>query len=461
MGDTENSPNTDREADTRAISGVDRRSFLTVAGTGALAMTAGCLGDDGDDGGDGGNGGDGGDGGDGGSTGGGGGPDTITIGALYPLPGEFPAGTAMRNTTEILVENLNSNGGLLGADVEVVSKDTELDPSATRDRYRELILQEEADVTIGTYAAEAATPVFDEIAEFETIHATGGGAQMNIPEAIRNNYEDKKYWFSTINGFMLGLPVAGFIEERFQDLGLTDIAIVAEDIEGFDPTLNALKENMPDFVDIVYETRFASDTTDFTPILDRGEEEDIDNMLALVSQGGSALMTQWAQREMDYHFGGGEVFSSNPARWDATDGLVEYVWTYIGGSGPGFEATEVTEQLISDHRDMFDGSPPPHAQGYTQYDALLSWVRAVEEAGTLDEEEVIPTMEEQVLDGSVGTLSYHGTDGRWPHDPEWGLDRYYFPIIQWQEGDDGGGQQVGLHPDSSRYGEYQVPDWLQ
>lgn len=419
--------------------GVDRRAFLTAAGSSAVAMTAGCLGGDGngDDS-----------------------PDEITIGLLSPLPGEFPAGTAMEQTSEVLVNNLNDDGGLLGADVNLITRDTELDPSTTRDRYRELVLEEEVDVTAGTYAAEAATPVFDEISEFETLHLTGGGAQMNIPEEIRNNYEEKKYWFSTINGYMLGLPVAGFMEERFQDLGLTDIAIVAEDIEGFDPTLEALRENIPDFINVLYDTRFASDTTDFTPILDRGEEEDIDVMLALVSQGGSALMTQWAQREMDYHFGGGEVFSSNPARWEATDGLVEYVWTYIGGSGPGFEATETTEQLISDHRDQFDGSPPPHAQGYTQYDALLSWVEAVEEAGTLDEDEVITTMEENVIEGSVGTLSYYDQEGRWPHDPEWGEDRYYFPVIQWQEGEDGGGQQVGLHPEAARTGEYQVPPWL-
>jgi len=182
-------------------------------------------------------------------------------------------------------------------------------------------------------------------------------------------------------------------------------------------------------------------------------------MCAFMSQGGSALMTQWAQRKPDYGFGGGDIFSSNPQRWEATSGQVEYVWTYVGGSGPGFEVSEQTEQFIEDHRGVFDGNVPPHAQAYSQYDAIASWADAVETAGTLDPDEAIPTMEGMTFEGTSGTIDYHDVDGRWPHDPEFGEDLLHSPVIQWQE-TDGDGEQVGLFPDKVRRGEYQHPPWL-
>lgn len=434
MGRQDSSPPT---TDRSIRSSFDRRSFIGAAGAGALALSAGCLGDGGGDGGGG----------------------TITIGALYPLPGEFAAGTAMENTTRLLVDSLNQDGGLLDREVDVIVRDTQLDAATTRDRYRELVLEDEVDVTAGTYAASAAVPIFDEISEFDTIHVTGGGAQMDIPESIRNNYEEKKYWFSTTNGAMLGLSTADFFNEYYEDLGFETVGMAGEDIPGFDPVINNFLDTLDDGVDIVFQERFSSDTTDFNPILDRGEENDIDCMVAWVSQGGSALMTQWAEQQRPYHFGGGEVFSSNPARWDQTEGLVEYVWTYIGGASVGVTPNSVTEQLISDYRDMFDGNPPPHQQGYAQWDALRSWTDAVEEAGTLNEDDVIPIMEDNVTELSTGTLEYHDQNGEWPHDPVYGADRIQYPVIQWQaEGD--GGRQVPLHPDKFRDGEYQDPDWL-
>jgi branched-chain amino acid transport system substrate-binding protein len=403
-----------------------------------MAMAAGCLGGGGDE-----------------DSG------TITIGLMVPLPGEFPAGTSMRNTSQIFVDNLNNNGGLLDRDVELIVRDTELDPTRTRDQYRSLMLEEEVDISAGTYAASAATPIFEEINDFEKIHVTGGAAQMNIPEEIGNNYDEKKYWFSTTNGAMLGLSTIDFFNTYYEDLGWTNIAIAGEDIQGFDPIIDRFTNNLDDGVNLQFTQRFSSDTSDFNPLLDSAEDNDVDCLVAFVSQGGSSLVLQWANQERPFHLGGGEVFSSNPARWEQTNGRVQHLWTYVGGSGPGYEANDVTSDLIQKHQDEH-GAPPPHQQGYAQWDVLKSWVEGVREAGTLDEDEVIQAMEENVLEVSTGTLEYHGQDGRWPHDPVYGSDRIQYPIIQWQEGGDNDlpGDQVGLHPEKSRNGEYVPPSWL-
>lgn len=414
--------------------GIDRRTFLTAAGAGALGAASGCLGGGGSEGG-------------------------IRIGGLFPQPGEFPGGTGMQRATEVLVENLNRDGGLLGEEVELVARNTELDPATARERYRELILEENVDVTTGVYSTEVGTAVLDELPEFETIHMAGGTSHMGPHDLLRDNYEEYKYWFRGFNGYQFGLSTGNFAQEYFDELGITDIGVAAEDIDGFVPIVEGTRENLPDSVTVHFEERFASDTTDFSPILDQGEANDIDLLLGFTASGGSALVTQWAQRRPNYEFGGGDIFSSNPKRWENTNGDVEYVWSYVGGAGPGFEVNEQTEQFIEDHRNLFDGADPAHAQAYSQYDVVLTWVEAVEEAETTEEEDVIETIEDTEIDGTTGTLDYYDQNGEWPHDPKFGEDLLHQPIMQWQE-IDGEGQQVGLFPENVRRGEYQSPPWI-
>lgn len=408
---------------------VDRRSFLTATGASALAVTAGCVG--GNDG-----------------------HDGVRIGGLFPQPGQNPAGTGMQQTTEVLVENLNENGGLLGEEVELISRDTELDPATARDAYRELVLEEEVDVTTGIYSTEVGTAILDEVPEFDTIHLTGGSA----PDGPIEDH-DYEYWFRAIHGEYLGRATGAYVAEHFEELDITEIGIAVEDVDGFDPVVDGLEEELPDFVNVHFEEWFSSDTTDFSPILDQGESDDIQMMLGFVSQGGDALMNQWAQREPNFMFGGGDVFSSNPARWEDSGGDVEYVWSYIGGAAPGLELTDTTEQLIEDHRDMFDGEAPPHAQSYTQYDAILTWTEAVEEADTMDADEVATTITEFSVEGATGTLDWQDDDGEYPHTVTFGEDYVHPPVMQWQE-NDGEGEQVGLYPDTVRNGELEIPPWV-
>lgn len=413
---------------------VDRRNFLKATGVASLTVSAGCVG-------------------------GTGGDDSIKIGGLFGLPNETPHGIGMSNATELFIEGLNEDGGLLGEEVELVTRDTELDPATARDAYRELILDENVDVTTGIFSSEVGRVILDELPEFETIHITGGTSNMTPHDLIREEYEDYKYWFrSNGNGLMIGLTLADLADEKWEEWGITDIGIAAEDIDGFSPIVNGMLDNLPDFVTVHFEEWFSSDTTDFDPILDRGETEDIDMMVGFTGQGGASLLTQWKQREPSYQFGGGDVFSSNPNRWENTDGAVEYVWTYIQGCAPGVEPNERTGEMIDEYQQLF-GELPPHQQAYSQHAAIETWARAVEKAETTDTDTVVETIEELEFTAVHGRLNYHDADGRWPHDPQYGEDWINPPIMQWQEVD-GEGQQVGLWPESVQSGEYQTPPWV-
>lgn len=65
------------------------------------------------------------------------------------------------------VKQINQNGGLLGPEVEIVYRDTEIDPSLTRSKFRELIPQKEIDASIGGYGSANCLALLDEMANFQ------------------------------------------------------------------------------------------------------------------------------------------------------------------------------------------------------------------------------------------------------------------------------------------------------
>lgn len=429
---------------------LDRRKLLKTAGAGAIGLTAGCTGGDG--------------GGDGDSTesptGTGGIEGPVKFGALVPLPGKFAGGTAMKQASELFVKQLNNNGGLLGADVELVVKDTKLDPATTREKYRQLMLENQVDATFGLFGSEPGLAVFDQLPEFKKIHVAGGVATTEVNERINKNYDKYKYWFRALpNGYHLGYNLGQVAKEEWENWGVTDIGVVQEDITGFEPIVKAAMGNMPDFVNVKFQTKFSSDTKDFSPILDKGESQNIDMMFAFLAQGGISLEIQWAKRQPNYLFGGADIFSAMPAQWKNTDGRVQYVWTYIPGASPAAVPTQACSNFIEAFRNEY-GGPPPHSQAYTQYDALSSYVNAVKKAKTLNVDKIISTLEQDVgYEGVTGQMNHYNKGEEYVHDPVYGKDNVVPPIIQWQKVE-GEGKQVGLWPQKVKSGDFKKPPWV-
>lgn len=414
-------------------SGWKRRDVLAASGAGSLALTAGCLG---------------------GSSG----SDGITLGGIIPLPGQSPFGDGMSNAMELIANQVNDDGGLLGEELSVVVKDSELDPAAARNRYRELVLEEEVDATFGTYSGEVGLGLFDEIADLETVHVAGGVSSMHMPEKINEDYDRYKYWFrALLNGAQNGQAQAQHMDDKFEEYGWTNIGLAIEDIDGWRTITDVMLDNVPSHVNIEFTEYFSPDTTDFTPILDQADNDDVDGLMAFMAQGGTVLPTQWAEREPDFALGGSDVFSADPGHFGAMEGVIEGMWSSAPGMTPTATPTAKTQEFIDAYEAEF-GNVPPHTQAYTNYDATLAWVTAVEEADTTDADEVIPTLEEISFEATTGQFEFHGPDHEWAHDPLTGPDGVRYPVFQWQV-HGGEGEQTILWPEDFATGTYQDPPW--
>ncbi|WP_341937900.1 urea ABC transporter substrate-binding protein [Marinimicrobium sp. C2-29] len=93
--------------------------------------------------------------------------DTIKVGVLHSLSGTMAISeTTLKDTVEMLVEEQNKKGGLLGKKLEAVVVDPASDWPLFAERTRELITQEDVDVIFGCWTSvsrKAVLPVIEEL----------------------------------------------------------------------------------------------------------------------------------------------------------------------------------------------------------------------------------------------------------------------------------------------------------
>ena len=93
--------------------------------------------------------------------------DPIKVGVLHSLSGTMAISeTALKETIEMLVEEQNAQGGLLGRELEAVVVDPASDWPRFAEQARQLLEDEEVDVVFGTWTSvsrKSVLPVFEEL----------------------------------------------------------------------------------------------------------------------------------------------------------------------------------------------------------------------------------------------------------------------------------------------------------
>ncbi|QLG29033.1 ABC transporter substrate-binding protein [Halorarum halophilum] len=121
----------------------DRRTFLKVAGAGGLTATAGCIGL----------------GGDGGSG------DTIVFGQPAAQTGDWDfLQPGVSQATDVARQRINDAGGPLDREVEVVRRDTAVNPEEARTVVTQLVDNDDAVALLGLFSSEI-NPLFDFLQE--------------------------------------------------------------------------------------------------------------------------------------------------------------------------------------------------------------------------------------------------------------------------------------------------------
>ncbi|MFC7165162.1 ABC transporter substrate-binding protein [Halospeciosus flavus] len=413
-----------------------RRGFLAATGAAGAASVAGCMG------------------------GGGGGPSgTFKIGVLAPEPSKNPIGASIANSAKLAAQQLNSDDGVLGKDVEVIVKDTHEDPATGKSKYQELTVGEQVDFTTGVFTSEVMLNLMDSVAQQQKIHMNTGSATPETTRMIADNYEKYKYYFRSgpVNSHYLGVNMVDFAKAKFDELGWDSVAVLAENYAWTKPVSKVLEEQLSATgVDVPINKRYASGTSDFSPIYDDIESSGADAAYVVMAHTGTAAVVQWAKQKRPFEFGGIHVPMQFPSYYGAVNGACRYAMTQNSAT-PNSEVTKKTVPYSNAYQKEF-GNYPVYT-GYITFDAVKQYAAAAESAGSRKPGDLIPELESMSFTGTTGSLKYYGKDKQYPHDVIYGKDAVWPLWLQWQQ-QDGEGVQKALWPENVASGSYKKPPWV-
>jgi branched-chain amino acid transport system substrate-binding protein len=370
---------------------IERRKFLTAAGAGATAAVAGCSG-----------------------LGGGGGSDTIKIGGVYLLSGIASAlGTASANAAEVAVEQINENGGIMGQEVEIEVRDHGEDPQA---QIRSVAQEYGADVMIGLtssgvtlgsaptieslgmpftltdigtpYITEPDAESYGDYYEADdgraaftpnmfrtnsnTSHMTYAIAQFIANEygAMRvanmgPNYAYGQQCWDYFRAYSEGLGVDHeYVASEFPELGASDMT----------PQINSVLDADPD---LVFTSFWAGDATTFiSQAADQGMFEQVDDVF--------------------------DTIGADPTVYQALGDTTPEGIHMSGWYWPTAYDNENNQAFLDAYAERYsDDDTTPNIPGFTggsTYAAIYMYKKAIEAAGSTNEDDIISELEGITID---------------------------------------------------------------
>ena len=362
----------------------------------------------------------------------------VKIAVLGPMA--FVQGENHWAGAEMARDEINKAGGIqVGAAkrrIELVKVDTneiQSVPDATNAVER-AITRDKADFVIGGFRTEAVLAMQEVAMDHKRLFLGAGAAHSKLGLNVEQNYERYKYWFRITpvkdvdlarTVFAVLGSVAGQIRTQLKK-ETPRVAIVAEKAVWTEALVAAAQKNLPAMkMDVAGVWQPSAVATDVTAELSAIKRADVDIVFTLVSGPvGIVLGRQMGELQLPAVAFGINVEGQKDEFWQATAGKGNYVSTLDTFSE--VELSPKTIPFVKAFKERYKKSPTYNAR---TYDAIMILKAAIEQAGTLDADRLIPVIEKMEHVSAGGTDTW---DKR--HDLVWAVGKTAGIAVQWQDG---------------------------
>ncbi|WP_457572349.1 branched-chain amino acid ABC transporter substrate-binding protein [Desulfovulcanus sp.] len=330
---------------------------------------------------------------------------SIKIGLMCPLTGSWASeGQDMKKIVELLAEEINSQGGLLGANVEIMVEDDGGDPrtaalAAQRLATRDII------AVIGTYGSsvtEASQNIFD---EFKIIQIANGST------AIRLTEKGLKYFFRTCPRDDEQGRVA---VKTLEKMGFKRIAILHDNTtysKGLADEAKALLEKKG--LEIVFYDALTPGERDYSAILTKlkAANPEVVFFTGYYPEAG-LLLRQKKEMNWNVPFIGGDA-TNNPdlvkiAGKDAAEGFY-----FLSPPVPQDLDSKEAKEFLAAYAKKY-GSAPGSVWAVLSGDGFLAIVEAIKGAKSTDVDRLADYLHNELKDmpGLTGKISFNAKGDR-------------------------------------------------
>lgn len=337
------------------------------------------------------------------------GPETIKIGAVVPLTGRYAGGGAqVERGYQFGVEDINADGGVFVEEydrmipLELILLDDESDPVKTVSNLEDLYNSDEVIVYLGGFGSDLHAAA-SAVAEVNAVPYLG--VAFALWDAHQQGYEYlfspfpkspdlSKTIFEALNTLIedeADRPLRVGILQETTDWGIELAGFWTEDAEEFG-------------YEIVSHEEYAPGTQDFTDLILKMQEADVQLLLSLPNPpDGITLMTQMAELDWVPPFSL-VIRAPDPPTWSQGLGSNgDYV-----GFMPGWHnamAFEGVEELNAKHVELMERpSDPIVGPSYALIQILAS---AIEEAGTLDRDAIRDAIAATDMETVIGPVTFN------------------------------------------------------
>jgi branched-chain amino acid transport system substrate-binding protein len=362
----------------------------------------------------------------------------IKIAILGPMA--FVQGENHWAGAEMARDEINKAGGIQVGKakrrIELVKVDTneiQSVPDATNAMER-AITRDKADVVIGGFRTEAVLAMQEVAMDYKKLFLGAGAAHSKLGLNVEQNYQRYKYWFRIAptkdvdlarTVFAVLSSVAGQIREQLKK-ETPRVAIVAEKAVWTEALVAAAQKNLPTMkMDVAGVWQPSAVATDVTAELSAIKRANADIVFTLLSGPvGIVLGRQMGELQLPAVAFGINVEGQKDAFWQATAGKGNYVSTL--DTFAEVEMSPKTIPFVKAFKERYKKSPTYNAR---TYDAIMILKAAIEQAGTLDADKLVPVIEKMEHVSAGGTDTW---DKR--HDLVWAVGKTAGIAVQWQDG---------------------------
>jgi branched-chain amino acid transport system substrate-binding protein len=366
--------------------------------------------------------------------------NVIKIGVIGPM--QYSQGKGHWNGAELAMEEINSSGGIkVGNEmkkIKLVKADSNEIASITdaANAMERLMTQEKVDFVIGGFRTEAVLAMQDIAMDAKIIFISVGPASGELNKRVGEDYNKYKYFFrgSPLNSLYLvkncfiHLGYVAAVLKKTLNLPVIKTAVVAEKVQWVEPVIEAAKGAIPamgmELAGIWQPSQTASDVTAELSAIQRSGAHIIFTIFS--TSVGVTFVRQAGELKIPAIMIGINVEAAVFDFWEKTEGKCAYVIA-TANYLENITINETSKKFIEAYKKKYGEMPPYTAFTHSAISNLLR--PAIEEAGTLDADALIPILENLKVDTSSGT--YKADEN---HDSTWGPGYSIVMAGQWQDG---------------------------
>lgn len=324
--------------------------------------------------------------------------DTIKVGVQAPITGSYAnEGQGIENGARLLAEQLNSKGGVLGKQVEVIACDDQGTAMAAAICAKDLV-NKGVKLVVGSYTstcAEAAQKTYFKAGVLQTSDGTA------------DSLTEKGYWTFLRNSFPNSAE-AEFVANYLVNIKKYQRIVVLSDFSTYaDGLANAAEAAIKELGgNVVSRDKIKADSQNFTPVLTniKSKHPDAIFFAGYYSDGGQ-LRSQQMALGIKADFYGGDA-NDNPDFVKLAGSAAEGAFI-INVPEPAALPTPIAKSFIADYQKKY-GEMPPSIWGLMNIDGMRAILHAFEQNGDTDTKKAAEYLHNLTtpLDGITGPIAF-------------------------------------------------------